>query len=878
MTPDPSPNPGPDVHRRGNLDGVRIIEIADEQAEYCGLVLAGLGADVIKVEPVTGNRTRRIGPFLDDSGDPEESLYFWHYNRGKRSVAIDLETEEGRGRFRDLVTSADLVLDSTPRQYLADNDLALDDLRAAQPSLITARITPFGDSGPRADWTASDLIHLALGGTMMNCGYDPRPDGTYDLPPIAGQMWHAYHVTGEQMAMMITGALVHRQKTAVGQHLSCAVHEAVAKSTEIDLMSWVMRAAPLYRQTCRHAAEVVSPVPTIARTKDGRWIISQPVPPKSVPKLLDFLDRYEMGGGLRPEWDAMQALSDGKIVNEGRAIPGTGGQNEFALRCQETLARLWGKFTYDEAPWREAQDAGFMVAPLRMPEECMVDPHWRARGTFGEVEHTELGRSFTYVLSKWLSNETSWQVGRRAPHLGEDGDEVAASLAPRPSPVERAPFVEVRPRLEAIPAAGERPFPLEDVRIFDFSWFLASAGGTRFLASLGAQVIKVEWAAHPDTRMGAMAPVGGRAAREGATGPLPGVSDSDMGGQFNNKNAGKRGLSLNVRDPRGMDIARRLIGTSDIVAEGFSPGVLDRWGLGYDELRRLKPDIIYAQQSGAGSAGVYGRFRSVGPVAAAFAGTSEMSGLPDPCAPAGWGYSYLDWLGAYSFGLAMLSALHHRNATGRGQWIDASQCEAGLFAGGTSYLDWSANGRPSTRTGNRSPNVPAAPHGAYRCDGTDKWLAIASFDEEQWKALCAVAGDPDWAADVRFATLESRIQHQDELDLAIERWTVTQSAEDLMVRLQNAGVPAGVCQTAADRCDSDPQLAHLEWLAEVPATKIGTWPIAEVPVKFSQTQATVGGTIGRGAPCYGEDNEYVLGELLGLSSKEIADLAADGVI
>ena len=149
--------------------------------------------------------------------------------------------------------------------------------------------------------------------------------------------------------------------------------------------------------------------------------------------------------------------------------------------------------------------------------------------------------------------------------------------------------------------------PLAGIRIFDFSWFLASAGGTRFLTALGAECIKVEWKDSPDTRMAAMAPVGGRAAREAATGPLPGVTDPSMGGQFNNKNAGKRGLSLNVRHPEGLQIARRLIAMSDIVAEGFSPGVLDRWGLGYDELRRIKPDIIYAQQSGMGTAGRYGR-------------------------------------------------------------------------------------------------------------------------------------------------------------------------------------------------------------------------------------------------------------------------------
>ncbi len=230
-----------------------------------------------------------------------------------------------------------------------------------------------------------------------------------------------------------------------------------------------------------------------------------------------------------------------------------------------------------------------------------------------------------------------------------------------------------------------------------------------------------------------------------------------MGGQFNNKNPGKRGISLNVRHPKGLEIARRLVAMSDVVAEGFSPGVLDNWGLGYEAMRKIKPDIIYVQQSGMGAQGTYGRFRTVGPIANSFSGLSEMSGLPEPAMPAGWGYSYLDWMGAYSFALAMLSALYHRARTGEGQWIDASQSEVGLFISGTTILDWSANGRIWSRYGNRSPYKPAAPHGAYPCLGDDRWLAIACFDEAEWRALADVAGHAEWTQDPRFADLAARL-------------------------------------------------------------------------------------------------------------------------
>ena len=469
----------------------------------------------------------------------------------------------------------------------------------------------------------------------------------------------------------------------------------------------------------------------------------------------------------------------------------------------------------------------------------------------------------------------SWISGSRAPSLGEHTTETLAAAEQRvePEPIKSkgessSPFLSKR----------GRPFALQNIRILDFSWFLASAGGTRFLAALGAESFKVEWKAHPDTRLAAMAPVGGREARRTATAPLEGVSDPDMGGQFLNKNSGKRGLSLNIRDPRGLEIAKRLVQMSDVVAEGFSPGVLERAGLGYDVMKSLRPDIIYIQQSGMGAYGTYGRFRTVGPVAAAFSGASEMSGLPEPAMPAGWGYSYLDWIGAYGFASAILGALLHRERTGEGQWIDASQCESGLFLNGVAMLDWQVNHRPFRRSGNRPPWQALAPHGAYRCKGEDRWIAIACQSEDDWQRLAKASGKTEWLNDSRFKTLADRIANQDALDAAVNAWTETQEAYACMNLLQGEGIAAGVVQTAEDRCDHDPQLAALDWLTEVTGTKIGTWPVPELPMKLSATPAYIGGPIDRGAPCYGEDNTYILRDLLGFSDNEIAKLAADDVI
>ena len=373
------------------------------------------------MEPPGGSPTRRIGPFYEDRQDPERSLFFWQYNRGKRSIMLDLRQPEDRDQFRALVATADVLLESTPRGELDGLGLGADTLMQQFPTLIVARMSPFGDHGPWADFKGSDLVHLALGGVMMNCGYDPAPDGKYDLPPIAPQMWHAYHIAGEQLAMAIIAALLFRWRTGQGQHLSCAIHEAVAKCTEVDLMSWVMRRAPVLRQTCRHARETVSPFPSIAHTKDGRWVMANlGTRPGDVARLIDLLKRYGMEASLSAESAA--------VPQGGRFVPGTGPETTQAAQGphpMEAVQRFVRAFTYENIPWREAQEAGMLWAPLRKPHENALDPHWLARQSCADVPHPELGRSFRYATSKWLGTATAWSVGRRAPLLNEDAQTVA---------------------------------------------------------------------------------------------------------------------------------------------------------------------------------------------------------------------------------------------------------------------------------------------------------------------------------------------------------------------------------------------------------------------------------------------------------------------
>ncbi|CAN5173555.1 hypothetical protein BH09ACT5_BH09ACT5_23920 [soil metagenome] len=853
---------------RSYLEGARVLEVADELGEYCGKLLAGLGADVVKVEPPQGEVTRGYGPFYEDTPHPDRSLYFWHYNHAKRGVTIDLDTPGGQERFRALAATAAIVIDSRPRGYMDERGIGYEALKALNPGLIYVRISPFGDTGPWADLLGSDLIHLALGGMVMNCGYDPEPSGEYDTPPVAPQMWQAYQLVGEMAVISILGSMYYRLKTGLGQKLETNVHAAVSQNTETDVPDWIFLGQTHRRLTCRHS--MLSSAGTgsaLAATKDGRYLL----PYRTY--LKGTTDPWDGTVRLLAKYGMQRDLEDPKYDGDAHLEPAA------VFHLAAVVDRLVSSYLYTKDLWRDAQLEALPWAPVRRPEENSDDSHWRARGSVMDVEHPELGRSFTYVGSRWYSTDADWTLARRAPLLGEHDGKVDREWA---APVVHE-LVHRTPRTgtEELTSALGKPFALSDIRVIDLSWMLASAGAGRFLASMGAEVIKVEHESRWDSMRFSLGkcPPGGRAERDAATSPLPTpVSDSpNRCGAFMEINAGKLSMALNLKTAEGKAILEELIRDADMVIEGFSPGTMERMGFGYDRLRELNPDIIYVQQSGFGQYGTYGAMRAFGPTAQAQTGLSDMSGLPEPYPPAGIGYSYLDWFGAYNMANAMLAALYRRAVSGKGCHIDASQGDTGIYLVGTTILDHSANERRWSRYGNRSPYKPAAPHGVYRAKGDDRWIAIASFTDEHWDALRRTLSLGEWAQTERFATLEARLAHQDDLDRHMDEATRGWEPFELMAALQEAGVPAGVCQTAQDRYEDDPQLEHLEWLVELDQTEIGRWPVKVHPVWADVTPSYIGGRFDRSGPNYAEDTEYVLRELLDRDDETIAALRAAGV-
>jgi crotonobetainyl-CoA:carnitine CoA-transferase CaiB-like acyl-CoA transferase len=423
--------------------------------------------------------------------------------------------------------------------------------------------------------------------------------------------------------------------------------------------------------------------------------------------------------------------------------------------------------------------------------------------------------------------------------------------------------------------------PLDNVRVVDFSWIVAGPQATRILADLGADVIRVEYPGRVDSvRMG-----------NPVAGAPPGSVDHS--GMFSNFNRNKRSATLNVMHPAGMALLHDLIRVSDVVIENFSPRVLEGWGLTYETMAAINPAIIYISLSGFGHTGRDREYVTWGPTAQAVSGLTAMSGLPG-MPPAGWGFSYLDHTAGYYGAFAIQMALYHREQTGEGQYIDMAQVETGMVLAGTQILDYAVNGRGYLASGgppgNRSREPQIAPHNSYRCRSeargaasdeaepdaqrSDRWVTIVCETEEQWQALCRVAARPEWAKDKRFRTNRLRYEHQDALDAAIESWTCTLDAYDVMERLQAAGVPAGVVQNQRDKSERDPQLRARGFYRRADHPTLGEHEYEGLP--FSLSHATW--SVRRGGPLLGEHTAEVYGALLGRSEAEIATLAEEAAI
>ena len=399
--------------------------------------------------------------------------------------------------------------------------------------------------------------------------------------------------------------------------------------------------------------------------------------------------------------------------------------------------------------------------------------------------------------------------------------------------------------------------PLAGVRVADFTWVWAGPFCTMQLAHLGAEVIRVESARRVCLLRNLPPWLEGK----------PGINRS---GYFNQYNQGKRSITLDLRQPEAKEIAERLVAASDVAAENFAGGVIERLGLGYEALKRVKEDIIMISMSGYGQTGPESGYVSYGPAQVPLAGMSSLTGY------AGWqpmhvGMSYGDPNAGRHAAFAVLAALLYRERTGKGQYIDMSQWESTMVLLGEGFMDYAMNGTQPPRSGNRDPWM--APHGIFRCDGEDQWLSIACGSDDEWRSLCAAMGKPELADDPRFQTLAGRKANEDALEAIVEEWTSTQDPMAATELLQAAGV-AAFPPMVNYMLDADPHLAERGFWVEKEHPEVGALRHPGIPWRMSETPCEVW----RAAPTLGQDNDYVFGELLGMSGKQVADLSERGVI
>jgi crotonobetainyl-CoA:carnitine CoA-transferase CaiB-like acyl-CoA transferase len=444
---------------------------------------------------------------------------------------------------------------------------------------------------------------------------------------------------------------------------------------------------------------------------------------------------------------------------------------------------------------------------------------------------------------------------------------------------------------------------LSGIRVLDFSWKTVGPWAPRLLTHYGAEVIHVEradgWDSHrynatPSITSDDPQPVDLPGAKQTHIDPQFNTLGEESAAEsqeqqvlyaapyFNTLHHGKLAISLNTKDPEGLKIVDRLIGACDALVENFSGGVLASWGLTWEKMQEINPRLVYMSTTGFGHTGDWKGYRSFGPTAAAQSGLSLASGLPGK-PPAGWGFSYLDVMGGWMGGLALVQGLLQAKKTGKGARIDYSVTEGAMSMLGTYLLDYQVNGRPTRRPdfppGNRSIFPALAPHNTYRCAGRDRvgqdwWIFIACETQAQFEALCGVMEQPALALDPKFATNEARVANQDALDAIIGRWTRPRRRYAIMRQCQAAGIIAAPVQSAEDRVEYDPQLQHRQMYPIIEHPELGAVPNEGYPVKMSRTPAFVHGR----APTYGEHNQYVYGELLGMSDEEIHSLRERGVI
>ncbi len=804
------------------LSPYRVLDLTDERGQLAGATLADLGAEVILVEPPDGSRSRRLPPFVAGrEGDPEASLWFWSYNRGKRSITMDLDDPADRGRFLELVASADIVLESDRPGAMAERGLGYDELAAVNPEIVVTSISPFGQSGPKADWAATDL-------TVAAAAMVPKMTGDEDRAPLRVPLAQSFLHASAEAAGATLIALHERNRSGKGQHVDVSAQQSFMQATQSMVLCHLYNSPETTRMS---GGAAVGPFRIRLRSPAADGFVSttilfgEAIAPFSS-RLFDWIHEEGMcaGSDLEIDWvNFVEGVTNGRI-----------GLGEYD-RIQEVAAQFSATKTKAEL-LSAALEKRLLIVPICNVQEVAELGQFEERGFWREIECLDLGPvQFPGPMAKFSA--TPLDVSLPPPAIGQDNGEIKTRVA-EPTTV-----------VEAMPVA-----PLSDVKILDLMWVMAGPAATRVFADWGATVVRVE-SSHKIEGARTFQPL------------LNNEGGAENSGLFQNLNAGKLGLTVAMDTPEARELILDLVRWADVVCESFSPKAMAGWNLTYEDLKEVNPDVIMTSSCLFGQDGPMSHLAGFGTMGASMSGFYEMTGWPDRD-PAGVAGAYTDYVSPRYLEVAILAALDHRRRTGEGQYIDLSQAESSMNFLTPHLLGWTVNGQLAPKIGNADPSM--LPHGIHPCSGDDEWVAVSCENDEQWRSLCDLLGfSTEWSE----TDIAGRRVLGPQIESAIEAWTSVRRGAEVHSSLQAIGVPAHVVQDSIVVA-SDPQLEHRNHFRQASHDEHGSMWIEGT--RFSMSRST--DAISDAAPTLGQHTFDVLEGILGYDADHIAELAVAGVL
>ncbi len=826
--------------------------MTDEKGFLCGKILADLGADVIKVAPPGGHPSRNLGPFYHDEPDPEKSLLWWAYNTSKRGITLDIITKDKRETFLDLVKKSDFIIESFTPGYMAELGLSYEELSKVNPRIIMVSISGFGQDGPYAKYKAPDIVCAAMSGYMNLVG-EP------DRPPLRITAPQAYLHAANDAATASLIALWHREMTGKGQWIDVSAQECMAWQTFSNHLYWDLKRVSATRADTGNVGITLgqAPLPVMYPCKNGYVLFTPNMGQvgNRTRRFVEWMEEEGMATDLLREchWEEslFTLVRQPKQGQEASSITDTPLSKEEQRQLREKLLELRENFMpfiltkTKEELFEQAVARGLMLAPVNSVHEVLEHIHFQTRGFWPSINHPEVSSKITYPGAPYVAADNPYRIRRRAPLIGEHNDEVLQG-DPESS----------KARIIPEAAGSDTTEVFKGLKVLDFTWVIVGPRAIRYFADHGATVVKIEAPERPD--IGRLVPP-----------HKDDIAQADRSAWFSLYNINRFGTTIDLRKAEGKTLAKQLIQWADVLVESFRPGAMKKLGLDYDSVKELNPGLIYASTSQFGQSGPYRNFAGYGHHAAAMTGFDDITGWPDR-PPSGVFWAYTDHVAPQYLVTAIITALLQRRRTGKGQYIEQSQNESALQFLAPALLDYTVNGRETTRNGNRDPH--AAPHGAYRCLGEDRWCVIAVHTDEEWQTFCREIGYPSLIRDKRLSTLQDRKENEDELDRLVEEWTSRLPSETVMNRLQQAGIAAGIVATAEDM-DCGPQFRLRKHFLTFDHPVMGHHTVDALPFRFSKTPARQY----LSSPCLGEHNAYVCTEILGMSDEEFVGLVQAGV-